>query len=79
MHQIGKTKAYEKEDKEERPPWVAQDTPKQRRVNAGYKSYIHDAQKAIEERGRENGRRDGNKEPKDNTSEGQHWHDHDRA
>jgi hypothetical protein len=51
MHQIGKTKAYEKEDQEERPPWAAQDTPEQRRINAGYKSYMHDAQKAMEEEG----------------------------
>ena len=51
MHQIGKTKAYELEDREERPPWVAQDTPEQRRINTGYKSYIQDAQKAIEKEG----------------------------
>jgi hypothetical protein len=52
MHQIGKTKAYEK-DQEERPPWAAQDMPEQRKINAVYKSYIHDAQKAIgEEEGR---------------------------
>jgi len=49
LHQIGKTKAYEKEDQEERPPWAAQDTPEQRKINAVYKSYIHDAQKAIGE------------------------------
>jgi hypothetical protein len=49
MHQTEKTKAYEKGNQEKRPPWVAQNTPKQRRVNAAYKSYIHDAQKVIEE------------------------------
>src|SRR5271156_712772 len=54
MHQIGKTKAYEKEDRGERPPWVTQDTPEQRRANAAYKSYIHDAQKAIKEEGERN-------------------------
>jgi hypothetical protein len=51
MHQIGKTKAYEEGNQEKRPPWVAQDTPEQRRANAAHKSYIHDAQKAIEEEG----------------------------
>jgi hypothetical protein len=51
MHQIRKTKAYEKGNQEERPPWVAQNTPEQHEVNVEYKSYIHDAQKAIEEEG----------------------------
>ena len=35
--------------REERPPWVAQDTPEQRRINAAHKSYIQDAQRAIED------------------------------
>jgi hypothetical protein len=51
MHQIRKTKAYEEENQEKRPPWVAQDTPEQCSANIVYKSYIHDAQKAIEEEG----------------------------
>ena len=33
MHKVGRTKEYEKEDKEERPPWAAQDTPEQSRIN----------------------------------------------
>jgi hypothetical protein len=49
MRQIGKTKAYGLEDREERPPWVVQNAPEQRRINAGYKSYIYNAQKVIEE------------------------------
>ena len=40
MYQIGKTKAYELEDREERPPWAAQDTPEQHRINAAHKSYV---------------------------------------
>jgi hypothetical protein len=51
MYQIGKTKAYEEENQEKRPPWVAQDTPEQCSANTVYKSYIHDAQKAIKEEG----------------------------
>lgn len=51
MHQVGNTRAYEKEDKEDRPPWTTQDTPDQRRINTAHKSYIQDAQKAIEEKG----------------------------
>ena len=42
-----------KEDKKERPPWAAQDTPGQRRGNVTHKSYIRNAQKAIEEGGEE--------------------------
>jgi hypothetical protein len=53
MHQIGKTKAYELEDKEERPPWVTQDTPEQSSRNAARKSYTHDAQKGNRGRGEE--------------------------
>jgi hypothetical protein len=49
MHQVGRTKAYEGEEKEERSPWDTQDTPEQSRRNAVHKSHIQDAQKAMAE------------------------------
>jgi hypothetical protein len=41
---LGKRRRTRKKTKK-KGHWVAQDTPEQRRVNAEYKTYIHDAQK----------------------------------